>query len=65
MLKFDSPKNQSNIIKVLGVGGGGGNAVNHMFKQGIKDVDFLLCNTDNQHLEEVQDQNLLLDEMLL
>ncbi|RLD38806.1 MAG: cell division protein FtsZ [Bacteroidetes bacterium] len=52
MLKFDSPKNQSNIIKVLGVGGGGGNAVNHMFKQGIKDVDFLLCNTDNQHLED-------------
>lgn len=52
MLKFDSPKNQSNIIKVLGVGGGGGNAVNHMFKQGIKDVDFILCNTDNQHLED-------------
>ncbi|MBN1651688.1 MAG: cell division protein FtsZ [Bacteroidales bacterium] len=52
MLNFDSPKNQSNIIKVLGVGGGGGNAVNHMFKQGIKDVDFILCNTDNQHLED-------------
>ncbi|MBN2237250.1 MAG: cell division protein FtsZ [Bacteroidales bacterium] len=52
MLNFDSPKNQSNIIKVLGVGGGGGNAVNHMFRQGIKDVDFILCNTDNQHLED-------------
>ncbi len=52
MLNFDSPKNQSNIIKVLGVGGGGGNAVNHMFKQGIKDVDFILCNTDSQHLED-------------
>lgn len=52
MLKFDAPKNKSNIIKVLGVGGGGGNAVNHMFKQGIKDVDFILCNTDNQHLED-------------
>lgn len=52
MLNFDSPKNQSNIIKVLGVGGGGGNAVNHMFKLGIKDVDFILCNTDNQHLED-------------
>lgn len=52
MLNFDSPKNQSNIIKVLGVGGGGGNAVNHMFKQGIKGVDFILCNTDNQHLED-------------
>jgi cell division protein FtsZ len=52
MLNFDSPKNQPNIIKVLGVGGGGGNAVNHMYKQGIKDVDFILCNTDNQHLED-------------
>lgn len=52
MLNFDSPKNQSNIIKVLGVGGGGGNAVNHMYKQGIKDVDFILCNTDNQHLAD-------------
>lgn len=52
MLNFESPKNQSNIIKVLGVGGGGGNAVNHMFKLGIKDVDFILCNTDSQHLED-------------
>ena len=51
MLTFDSPKNQSSIIKVLGVGGGGGNAVNHMYKQGIQGVDFILCNTDSQALE--------------
>ncbi|OYT17432.1 MAG: cell division protein FtsZ [Bacteroidetes bacterium 4572_77] len=51
MLAFDSPKEQSNIIKVLGVGGGGGNAVNHMYKQGIQGVDFILCNTDSQALE--------------
>ena len=44
----DSPK----IIKVVGVGGGGGNAVNHMYRQGIHDVTFLLCNTDNQALRE-------------
>lgn len=51
MLTFDSPKEQSSIIKVLGVGGGGGNAVNHMFSQGIQGVDFILCNTDVQALE--------------
>lgn len=51
MLAFDSPKDQSSIIKVLGVGGGGGNAVNHMFSQGIQGVDFILCNTDAQALE--------------
>lgn len=51
MLAFDSPKDQSSIIKVLGVGGGGGNAVNHMFSQGIEGVDFILCNTDAQALE--------------
>lgn len=51
MLKFDIPKGQSSIIKVVGVGGGGNNAVNHMFKQGIKDVDFIQCNTDAQVLE--------------
>jgi cell division protein FtsZ len=51
MLKFDLPKNQSSIIKVIGVGGGGGNAVNHMFRQGIKGVDFIICNTDAQALE--------------
>lgn len=51
MIKFDLPKNQSSIIKVIGVGGGGGNAVNHMFNQGIKGVDFIICNTDAQALE--------------
>ena len=51
MLKFDSPKDQSSYIKVIGVGGGGCNAVTHMFKQGIKGVDFILCNTDMQALE--------------
>jgi cell division protein FtsZ len=51
MIKFDMPKNQSSIIKVLGVGGGGSNAVNHMFRQGIKGVDFIICNTDAQAME--------------
>lgn len=51
MIKFDLPKNQSSIIKVLGVGGGGSNAVNHMFKQGIEGVDFIVCNTDSQALD--------------
>lgn len=50
MLKFDLPKEQANIIKVIGVGGGGSNAVTHMFKQGIKGVDFYICNTDAQAL---------------
>ncbi len=50
-LKFDLPKDKSSIIKVLGVGGGGGNAINHMFEQGIKGVDFVICNTDLQALE--------------
>jgi len=50
MLKFDLPKEQANIIKVIGVGGGGSNAVTHMFKQGIKGVDFFICNTDAQAL---------------
>ena len=49
---FDLPKNKSNVMKVMGVGGGGSNAVNHMFKQGIKGVDFVVCNTDSQALEE-------------
>ena len=44
-ISFDMPKNQSNVIKVIGVGGGGSNAINHMFKQGIKGVDFVICNT--------------------
>ncbi|MCX6252236.1 MAG: cell division protein FtsZ [Bacteroidetes bacterium] len=51
MLKFDAPKNQSSIIKVIGVGGGGSNAVTHMFRQGIKGVDFMICNTDAQAME--------------
>ncbi|MBI9034050.1 MAG: cell division protein FtsZ [Bacteroidales bacterium] len=51
MLEFDAPKNQSSIIKVIGVGGGGSNAVNHMYEQGIKGVDFLVCNTDAQALQ--------------
>lgn len=48
---FDYPKDQSSIIKVIGVGGGGCNAVNHMHKQGIKDVNFVICNTDQQALD--------------
>lgn len=49
--RVDLPKDASNIIKVIGVGGGGGNAVNHMYEQGIKGVDFIVCNTDAQALE--------------
>ena len=48
---FDMPKSQSNTIKVIGVGGGGSNAVNHMYHQDIKGVDFVICNTDAQALE--------------
>jgi len=51
MLKFDLPKNQSSIIKVIGVGGGGSNAVSHMYSQGIEGVDFFICNTDAQSME--------------
>ncbi|MFP9114175.1 cell division protein FtsZ [Flavobacterium sp. RHBU_3] len=50
-ISFDLPKNQSNVIKVIGVGGGGSNAINHMFRQGIKGVDFVVCNTDSQALQ--------------
>lgn len=50
-MQFDMPKNQSSIIKVIGVGGGGSNAVNYMFKEGIKGVDFIVCNTDAQALD--------------
>ena len=50
-ITFDLPKNQSNVIKVIGVGGGGSNAINHMFQQGIKGVDFVICNTDAQALQ--------------
>lgn len=52
MIQFDLPQqNSSSIIKVIGVGGGGSNAVNHMYKQGIKGVDFIVCNTDQQALD--------------
>jgi len=50
-ISFDLPKNQSNVIKVIGVGGGGSNAINYMFQQGIKGVDFVICNTDAQALQ--------------
>jgi len=49
--KFEIPKHHKSIIKVIGVGGGGSNAVNHMFNQGIKDVEFIICNTDAQALK--------------
>ncbi len=51
MMEFDIPKGMSSIIKVIGVGGGGSNAVNHMFNQGIVGVDFIVCNTDRQALD--------------
>lgn len=51
MMKFDLTQDNSAIIKVIGVGGGGSNAVNHMYKQGIKGVDFIVCNTDQQSLD--------------
>ena len=51
MIYFDMPKEKSNIIKVLGFGGGGSNAVNHMYRQDIQNVDFVICNTDAQALE--------------
>ena len=51
-INFDLPKNRSNVIKVIGVGGGGSNAINYMFHQGIKGVDFIITNTDAQALTE-------------
>ncbi|MBL7865698.1 MAG: cell division protein FtsZ, partial [Cyclobacteriaceae bacterium] len=48
--KFDLPRHPKSIIKVIGVGGGGSNAVNHMYRLGIKDVEFIVCNTDLQAL---------------
>ena len=48
-VNFDMPKNQYSAIKVIGVGGGGSNAVNHMFEEGIKGVDFVVCNTVLRH----------------
>lgn len=50
LMQFDLPQNRSSIIKVIGVGGGGGNAVNYMYEQGINEVDFVVCNTDAQDL---------------
>ncbi|MEL6305378.1 MAG: cell division protein FtsZ [Bacteroidota bacterium] len=50
-IDFDLPKNKSNVIKVIGVGGGGSNAINHMFMAGINGVDFVICNTDAQALQ--------------
>jgi cell division protein FtsZ len=52
MMQFEIPTERPSIIKVIGVGGGGSNAVNHMFKLGIKGVDFIVCNTDNQALDK-------------
>jgi len=56
-LPFDLPKNQSNVIKVIGVGGGGSNAINYMHSKGIKGVDFVVCNTDSQALENSSVEN--------
>lgn len=50
IMPFDFQKENYTYIKVVGVGGGGGNAVNHMYKEGIHDVTFAICNTDNQAL---------------
>ena len=52
IMPFDFPSATSCIIKVIGVGGGGGNAVNHMYKEGIHDVAFVVCNTDCKALDE-------------
>lgn len=52
LMKFDLPKDHSSIIKVIGVGGGGSNAVNYMYEQGINGVDFIVCNTDEQALDK-------------
>ena len=52
IVDFGEPEKKKSIIKVIGVGGGGGNAVNHMYREGIHDVSFVLCNTDNQALSD-------------
>ena len=52
ILDFGDPNKENSIIKVIGVGGGGGNAVNHMYREGIHDVSFVLCNTDAQALND-------------
>ncbi|MGZ3918773.1 MAG: cell division protein FtsZ, partial [Bacteroidia bacterium] len=51
-MQFELPQEENSIIKVIGVGGGGSNAVNHMYRLGIKGVDFIICNTDKQALEK-------------
>ena len=57
---FDLAKAPQTIIKVIGVGGGGGNAVSNMYREGIRDVSFVLCNTDNQALQKSEVPNKLL-----
>jgi cell division protein FtsZ len=52
MMQFELPQEENSIIKVIGVGGGGSNAVNHMYRLGIKGVDFIICNTDKQALDK-------------
>lgn len=52
IVDFEEPEKEPSIIKVIGVGGGGGNAVNHMYREGIHKVSFVLCNTDNQALND-------------
>ena len=52
MVDFGAPEKENTIIKVIGVGGGGGNAVNHTYREGIHDVSFVLCNTDMQALND-------------
>jgi cell division protein FtsZ len=52
MMQFELPQDENSIIKVIGVGGGGSNAVNHMYRLGIKGVDFIICNTDKQALDK-------------
>jgi len=64
-ISFDLPKNQSNVIKVIGVGGGGSNAINHMFQSGINGVDFVICNTDSQALENSSVPNRIQSGMSL
>ena len=59
LVRFDAPEEKPNIIKVMGVGGGGSNAVTHMFSEGITGVDFILCNTDDQALQRSPVENKL------
>ena len=57
LIRFDAPEEKPNIIKVMGVGGGGSNAVTHMYSDGITGVDFVLCNTDGQALHKSPVEN--------